>query len=374
MERLLRVDALVSLGLQRLCCPSGAYKELSKFRELIESCPSLSDYEKSLIFQIDLEEKTVTEVAKKLGKAKSTVSSQHGKAFQKFYDWLITSGSERVDVADLDAVVFQMLNAGNTPADVIAIHGNAEKVMKLAEMWTELRDDKYWEAVNFFDDHGLGLDDSEEDVRNPLLAQAEMLFDVHNSEAKRRYQAEKELQDYEKAYGELEELVAEKAKLTSHIEGLKGDLIEVRKEVDSLQLQRNLFHREKRELEREVKAQKENSEELTRQTGRILINRELLKIQVAELKNNFQYYTRKHGRNVKIGDLISRKDFPLMYLVVDESEDGRSWETKIFDRKQLEELRKKYKLSEEMMEGQVSKKEVIENWEIVILDEDPLRL
>ena len=53
----------------------------------LNSCPSLNDYEKSLLVQIDIEEKGVTKVAKELGKAKSTISSQHNKTFQKFTDW-----------------------------------------------------------------------------------------------------------------------------------------------------------------------------------------------------------------------------------------------------------------------------------------------
>jgi len=73
---------------------------------------------------------------------------------------------------------------------------------------------------------------------------------------------------------------------------------------------------------------------------------------------------------VKVGDLISRKDYPLLYLVVHESEDKNSWEVKIFDNKQLAEVREKYGLSKETMEGFVSKKEVIENWEIVNIGDD----
>lgn len=95
---------------------------------------------------------------------------------------------------------------------------------------------------------------------------------------------------------------------------------------------------------------------------------------MTELKKNLAYYKTTHGRNVKIGDLISKKDYPLLYLVVGESEDKNSWETKIFNHKQLNELREKYGLSKETMEGFISKKEVIEDWEIVNIGDELSRL
>lgn len=69
-----------------------------------------------------------------------------------------------------------------------------------------------------------------------------------------------------------------------------------------------------------------------------------------------------------------QKAFPLLYLVVGEPEDKNFWEVKIFDNKQLEKLRKKHQLPKDTMEGTVSKKEIIADWEVVKIDEDLLRL
>lgn len=89
IEILLRNEVRIFVGLSEVFAltEEKSKRKLSKFRELINSCPLLSDYKKSLLFQIDIEEKTVTEVAEKLGKAESTVRSQRSKAFQNFIDW-----------------------------------------------------------------------------------------------------------------------------------------------------------------------------------------------------------------------------------------------------------------------------------------------
>jgi len=343
-------------------------RKLSKFRDLIYSCPLLSDSEKSLLVQIDIEEKTVTQIAKELGKAKSTVSDQRSKAFQKLTDWW-HKPTAKASTVDFDALVFQMLNTGKGPAQVIAKYGHAEKVRKLAAIWKEIEYDNFWRSVTLLNDFG-AFSDIDEDSKRPLLNGVARLCDMVNEAEWAKEEAEKKLAEFEREYGSAKMIFAEKVKLRKSIGGLEKLLIIMREEFNSLPKEIDVLRRKKGIAEDEIRGLNLRIEELNEQAVKALINRDLLQSQLTELKKHLAYYKTTHGRNVKIGDLISKKDYPLLYLVVGESEDKNSWEVKIFDHKQLNELRKKHGLSKETMEGRVSKKEVIENWEIVNIGDE----
>jgi len=347
-------------------------RKLSKFRGLIYSCPLLSDSEKSLLVQIDIEERAVTQVAKELGKAKSTVSDQRSKAFQKFTDWwrkpTATAGS-----VDFDALVFQMLNTGHSLAQVIAKYGHAEKVRKLGAIWKEIENDGFWRAVTLLHDFGV-FSDIDEDSRRPLFDGVAALCDMVNEAGEDKEEAEKKLAEYEKEYGTVKELASAQVKLREETEKLRNSHTTLEERYDLLFKEAKTVYDKKEDAERKIEELNGKIEKLDEQAVKALINRDLLQSQLTELKKNLAYYKTTHGRNVKIGDLISKKDYPLLYLVVGESEDKNSWETKIFDHKQLTELGKKYGLSKEMMEGFISKKEVIEDWEIVNIGDELSRL
>jgi len=71
---------------------------------LLEWCPALGDYEKSLLRRVDVEGRKVTEVAEEDGRAKSTVSARRKKALRKYREWV--GGLEAgVPMVDVDAVL-----------------------------------------------------------------------------------------------------------------------------------------------------------------------------------------------------------------------------------------------------------------------------
>jgi len=121
-------------------------KESGQLRSLIDVCSMLGSYEKSLLIQIDVEGKTVVQVAKELGKAKSAVSSQRTKASQKLTEWQGKSAA-KASSDDFDALVFRSFNMRHTPAQVITKLGYVERVKKLAEIWREIEYDDYWKRL-----------------------------------------------------------------------------------------------------------------------------------------------------------------------------------------------------------------------------------
>jgi len=302
------------------------------------------------------------------GKAKSTVSSQRSKAFHKLVDWL-KGAVAKASSEDFDALVFRMLNTGRSPVHVIAEYGHAEKVRKLSEIWKKTEYDDIWRAVGLLRDFG-AISDSEEDAEEPLFNGVSSLCDMANQAEWDKEEAEKKLAGYEKEYGTLKELVAAKVAIKSDIEKHEKRRTDLRGETYLLRDLVETLSEEKEGLELKIVKLKGRIDELNAQVAKAVVNRDLFQSQLTDLEKNLRYYKTKHGRNIKVGDLISKKDFPLMYLVVGESKDRNSWDVKIFDNKQLAELRKKYGLSKETMEGFVSKKEVIENWEVVNVGDD----
>lgn len=279
--------------------------KLSKFRELVNSCPSLSDYEKSLLIQINVEEKAVTKVAKELGKAKSTVSSQNSKAFQKFIDWLKISAL-KPDSADFDALVFKEFNTGHTPAQIIAKYGHAGKIKKLSDIWKETEHDDYWKAVRYLRDYG-AISDSDEDISEPLYNGVLTLCEMVTEAWGDAEEAEKKLADYEKKFGTVKELAATKDEIENDIERLEKRRTEFKDEIDSLVKIRDSLFDEKEELERKIKGLNTKIEELDKQALKAGINREMLQSQLSDLKKNLRYYRTRHGRNVKVAMLVKAK-------------------------------------------------------------------
>jgi hypothetical protein len=329
-------------------------------RVLVKACPKLSEYERSLLFQIDVEVKSVSQVARELGKAKSTISSQHTKALQKLEVWLKQS-KEKTGEEDFDASVFQRLNAGYTPNKIIAIVGRPERVMKLAEMWKEINRSGYWEAIELMRDFG-AITDLPEEGEDPLYTWACALCDRVNKAESEKEEAEKKLAEYEKKIGTVRELNAEEEKIRDKVGSLIKSEVELEKKIATLE-------RKEKGLVEEQAAAERKIDELSKQTEKIAMTRDTLQIQLAALQTRLSYYRTKHGRNIKEGDLIKRKDSSILYLVLGEAEDKKSWKIGLFESEQLAAVIDKYEVSKEHVKGFVPKEEVIENWEIVDVNE-----
>ena len=64
-----------------------------------------------------------------------------------------------------------------------------------------------------------------------------------------------------------------------------------------------------------------------------MVKHDLLKLQFDELRKNLEFYRKKHGRNIKAGDIVTDPAFTgVLYLVVGETEDKKSWLLRLFGR------------------------------------------
>jgi vacuolar-type H+-ATPase subunit I/STV1 len=337
----------------------------------VEDSP-LSEYKKDLLIRIDVLGQTVVQVAKELGKAKSTISSQHTKAFEEFEAWRKGS-AEQAGSKDFDALVFQKLNSGGLPNEIIAEYGQAAGVKSLYQVWKEMETDDLSEATRWLRDYG-AIDNSAENVaRRKLLSDGVgRLIDMVNQAEWAKEEAEKKLTENENTVGTIELLEQRKQELENGIEELARINDGLKQECEDLQTK-------KAQQIGEIEEAKDKFDELRKKTMQLdesskeeKIRCEMLHAQLKDLQENLRHYRTKHGMNIKVGDLICKKGRPdLLYIVVGESEDKNSWMARVFDSSRLAEVVQKEGIpSIRDLEGPLPKKDAIENWEVVDLSEN----
>lgn len=167
-------------------------KALVKLKIAINECPVLSDDEKKLLIRIDVQGESITNVAKSLGKAKSTVSEKHAKTLKKFNEYVEESADQ-----DFKKLIFGKLNSGHRPNQIIAKYGHPEEVFRLLEMWKKMEQDDYWKAVGRLRQYGV-IGYSKEHIGEPLLGGVEGLIDMHEQALLDKEDAEGKLEQHEK--------------------------------------------------------------------------------------------------------------------------------------------------------------------------------
>ena len=322
-------------------------RDLVRLRRLIEECPALRSDEKALLVAIDVEGKSVTEVAKNMNRAKSTVSEKRSKARQKFDEY--TKKSTDQDFAKL---VFSELNSGVPPNQIVAKYGRPEEVKKLSEMWKGFERDDLWKAIKVLEDYGV-INGPSTDTEGLLLSGVKALTAILDQAEGKIADAEEKLRLYEKKYGTLEELAVRIAVLEDDYRKLPSPVVQA---ISHMDIQ---------------KVAEKYSEKWRKEAVKNMVTCDISRLQHEELRRNLEFYRKRHGSNIKIGDIITNNvDFPgVLYLVVGESEDKQSWLIRSFARPELEEFLKTYKhavyVGRDFLERKLSKALAIEKYGIV---------
>lgn len=325
-------------------------RDLVKLRKSINGCPVLSDDEKSLLIKIDVQGESVTNVAKSLGKAKSTVSEKHSKALKKFKEY-----TKKLTDQDFDKLVFGELNSGHTPNQIIAKYGHAEEVLRLSEMWKKMEQDDYWKAIKLLRHFG-AINDSEKHTEEALLRGVERLIRMWNQAIIDKDDVEDKLKQYEKSLGTFKELAARIVVLKDEYSKLPNPVVRAISQFDDIE-----------------KIVETYTEKWRKKAVKAMIKCDLFRLQFDELRKNLEFYREKHGRNIKVGDIITSPLFPgVLYFVVGESEDKQSWVLRLFARSKLQGFLKTYKYAgyvrRDVLEHELSKKVAIDRYEIVDID------
>jgi len=107
--------------------------------QLLNKAP-LTDYERKLIKLIDIEKEKISDVAKKFGKHKSTISTQHKRAREKLEEFMKMEKKDREKGA-IASKVFRLFEKGCSPCKVVMkLNLSPEHVKELYNSWIELKE------------------------------------------------------------------------------------------------------------------------------------------------------------------------------------------------------------------------------------------
>ena len=107
--------------------------------EILKEAP-LSAYERELIKLIDINGKTVSEVAKEKEKSKSTISIQHSRAYQKLEEFLKKAREANMEKS-IASQVFKMLEKGKSLTEIVTeLEVDPDVVLNLQRKWSKMKE------------------------------------------------------------------------------------------------------------------------------------------------------------------------------------------------------------------------------------------
>jgi len=244
-------------------------KDLVKLRRSIEECPVLSDDEKILLIKIDVEGKKVTEVAKSMKRAKSTVSERHSKARRKFDEYMKESADQ-----DFVKLVWSKFNSGVHPNLIVAETGRPEVVKRLSEMWKGFEEDSYWKTIKVLEDYG-AIEAPSTDTEGLMLRGVKKLTDILDQAEIEKGDAVKKLRQYKEQYETSEELTVRIALLQDEYSKLPNP---VREAISQMGIR---------------KVAEKYNEKWRREIVKNMVTCDILKLQMDELQKNLEFYKKK---------------------------------------------------------------------------------